>query len=246
MQTGYFRDDIRKDLKEMTNYVVDDSSVMPIKMWTQGVPVEAEALQQLHNIASLPFIFKHVAIMPDVHWGIGATVGSVIATKGAVIPAAVGVDIGCGMRALRTTLTSHDLPDNLSALRSAIEAAVPHGRSDNGGANDKGAHRNKDRESSAWANLRERFEKIAAKYPKIDHRYKDEQLGTLGGGNHFIEVCLDEEDRVWVVLPSGSRGIGNRIGVHFISLAKEDMQRWFIHLPDADLAYFPEGSVHFD
>jgi len=217
-----------------------------VRSWTVGVPFEASAKEQVRHMAGMPFIHKWVAVMPDVHTGIGATVGSVIATRGAVIPAAVGVDIGCGMAALRTTLTSHDLPDNLSALRSAIEAAVPHGRSDNGGANDKGAHRNKDRESSAWANLRERFEKIAAKYPKIDHRYKDEQLGTLGGGNHFIEVCLDEEDRVWVVLHSGSRGIGNRIGVHFISLAKEDMQRWFIHLPDADLAYFPEGSVHFD
>src|SRR3990172_1908398 len=127
MQTGYFRDDIRKDLKEMTNYVVDDSSVMPIKMWTQGVPVEAEALQQLHNIASLPFIFKHVAIMPDVHWGIGATVGSVIATRGAIIPAAVGVDIGCGMNAIRTSLTASNFPDSLAELRHDIERSIPLG-----------------------------------------------------------------------------------------------------------------------
>src|SRR5262244_325310 len=115
---------------------------VPVKAWTRGVPVEDQAREQLRNVASLPFVFKHVAVMPDVHWGIGATVGSVIATKGAIIPAAVGVDLGCGMVAVETNLTAEDLPGNLAGIRSAIERAVPHGRSDNGGRNDRGAWRN--------------------------------------------------------------------------------------------------------
>ena len=230
-------------------------SKLPIKAWTSGVTLEAEALGQLYNLANMPFIHKHVAVMPDVHAGKGATIGSVIATKGAIIPAAVGVDIGCGMMAVRTALTASDMPDNLHAIRSAIEAAVPHGRSDNGGANDKGAwsidvprrgHVN-DHCLTHAVNLPS-LAPLFSRYPKLA-RAADRakyQLGTLGTGNHFIEVCLDEAQRVWVMLHSGSRGIGNAIGNHFIELAKKDMERWFIHLPDKDLSYIPQGSTLFD
>lgn len=224
--------------------ILEESGRKLIRMWTKGVPVEEQALDQLRNVASMPFVFKHVAVMPDVHWGMGATVGSVIATKGAIIPAAVGVDIGCGMMAVRTSLTASDLPDNLHAIRSAIEAAVPHGRSDNGGINDIGARREPVTLSRPMA---ERLDKIVSKHPKIGQAAGRAAFhaGTLGTGNHFIEICLDEEQRVWVMLHSGSRGIGNRIGSHFIQLAKEDMRRWFINLPDADLAYIPDGSQLF-
>ena len=227
------------------NFEMIESEGFPIKAWTRGVQVEDQAKQQLRNLASMPFIHRHVAAMPDVHWGMGATVGSVIATKGAIIPAAVGVDIGCGMMAVRTSLTASDLPDNLHAIRSAIEAAVPHGRSDNGGVNDIGARKDPVTLTEAMAT---RLDRIVAKHPKIGQAAGRAayHAGTLGTGNHFIEICLDEAQRVWVMLHSGSRGIGNRIGSHFIQLAKDDMRRWFINLPDADLAYIPEGSQLFD
>jgi tRNA-splicing ligase RtcB (3'-phosphate/5'-hydroxy nucleic acid ligase) len=224
----------------------------PVKMWTRGVPVEESAMNQLANVANLPFVHRHVAVMPDVHWGMGATVGSVIATRGAIIPAAVGVDIGCGMIASRTDLTATDLPDNLHAIRTAIEAAVPHGRTDNGDKNDRGAWgepRTNPANSVQVASLVSDLVRISEKHPaRLTNAAKraPHHLGTLGTGNHFIELCLDEVDAVWVMLHSGSRGIGNAIGQHFISLAKEDMKRWFINLPDADLAYLPAGSDHFN
>lgn len=219
---------------------------VPIKAWTVGVPFEAEAEAQLRRVASMPFIHKWVAVMPDVHKGIGATVGSVIATKGAIIPAAVGVDIGCGMMAVRTSLSATALPDNLSALRSAIESKVPHGRTADGGRGDRGAWCNPpETVSSAWSELLSDYETIVAKFPTLGRGANVSQLGTLGTGNHFIEVCLDEVDRVWFMLHSGSRGVGNRIGSHFIELAKREMKRWMIHLPDVDLAYLPEGSELF-
>lgn len=196
----------------------------------------------------MPFIHKHVAIMPDVHWGMGATVGSVIPTVGAIIPAAVGVDIGCGMIAQRTSLTASDLPDNLAALRSAIEQAVPHGRTNNGGPGDRGAWGSApDEQQNLYAAMYQDLAPLVAKHPTLRPQADRavNHLGTLGGGNHFIEICLDEEQRVWVMLHSGSRGVGNRIGSHFIELAKQDMRRWFINLPDADLAYIPEGSELF-
>ncbi len=215
---------------------------VPIKMFTDGVPVEDQARQQLYNISRMPFIHSHLAVMPDVHYGKGATVGSVIATRGAIIPAAVGVDIGCGMMAVPLNLTAEDLPDNLFAIRSAIEAAVPHGRTDNGGPNDRGAH-SSPRYGAWYAGLT----KPTTKHQKLERAAQraPHHIGTLGGGNHFIEMCLDERQRVWVMLHSGSRGIGNAIGQYFIEKAKEDMRRWFINLPDADLAYIPEGSQHF-
>ncbi len=220
---------------------------VPLKLWVRGVPVEQEALEQLSRAAQLPFVFRHVAAMPDVHVGIGATVGSVIPTKGAIIPAAVGVDIGCGMMAARTSLLAADLPDNLADIRSAIEAAVPHGREIGRGKRDRGAWGAPPAEIvTAWATLAERFARIVAKYPKLGKTNNLTHLGTLGTGNHFIELCLDEASQVWVMLHSGSRGVGNAIGTFFIELAKQDMRKWHINLPDQDLAYFPEGTDHFD
>jgi tRNA-splicing ligase RtcB len=223
----------------------------PIKMWTHGVQVEEQALQQLDNVSRLPFIFKHVAAMPDVHWGMGATVGSVIATKGAIVPAAVGVDIGCGMIAAKTNLVASDLPDNLHAVRLGIEAAVPHGRTDNGGDNDRGAWGEPSPRVEAFARnserMNEEFATITVKHPKLTRWAKryPRHLGTLGTGNHFIELCLDDRDDVWVMLHSGSRGVGNAIGQYFIARAREHMQRYFINLPDADLAYLPDGTQDF-
>lgn len=218
-----------------------------VKAWVDGVPFEVAAAEQVARVAELPFIHKHVAIMPDVHWGMGATVGSVIATKGAIVPAAVGVDLGCGMTAVKTTLDAADLPDSLAALRTAIEAAVPHGRTDNGGPNDRGAWGTVPKAvEEAWAKLDARFQAITEKHPRVAKSNSTRHLGTLGGGNHFIEVCLDTEQNVWVMLHSGSRGVGGRIGSYFIELAKEEMRRWFINLPDKDLSYLVEGSQYFD
>lgn len=231
---------------ERTYDVFESDGGVPIKAWTQGVSLEEEALAQLRNLATLPFLYKWVAVMPDVHKGLGATIGSVIPTRGAVVPSAVGVDIGCGMQAALTSLTADDLPQDLSGLRNAIERAVPHGRTDNGGRNDRGAWRNPPQAvRQAWAELEPHFESFAERYPKIRRGPTIEQLGTLGTGNHFIELCLDLEDRVWVLLHSGSRGVGNRIGQSFIRLAKQEMKRWFIDLPDRDLAYLAEGTSLF-
>ena len=218
-----------------------------IKAWTHGVPVEAEATAQALRAADMPFIHKWVALMPDVHLGKGATVGSVIPTRGAVIPAAVGVDIGCGMMALRTSLSAKDLPDSLKELRGKIEAAVPHGFTSGRSKRDRGSWGEAPTAvDAAWASLASEFAQIAEKHEPIGYGKDPQlQLGTLGSGNHFIEVCLDEEDRVWFMLHSGSRGVGNRIGRYFIELAREDMRTWFVNLPDRDLAYIPEGTEHF-
>lgn len=220
---------------------------VPIKAWTRGVQFQEEAKQQLLNVAQMPFIHKYVAVMPDVHLGYGASIGSVIPTTGAIIPAAVGVDIGCGMMAVKTSLTASDLPDNLSGVRTSIEEAVPHGRTDNGGRNDRGGWKvPPGTVDNAWDKMLPEFCSIADKHPKVAKANALKHLGTLGTGNHFIEVCLDEENAVWVMLHSGSRGVGNRIGSYFIQLAREDMRRWFINLPDIDLAYLPEGTDHFN
>jgi len=228
-----------------TNYIEEEvPGGVPIKMWTRGVPVEDEAKRQLMNAARLPVIFKHVAAMPDVHFGIGATVGSVIPTLKAIIPAAVGVDIGCGMMAAKTTLTAEDLPDNLAPLRSAIERAVPHGRAP--GSRDPGAwSKVPGAVDSAWAQLEPEFTELTRDHPKLEKTNNRAHLGTLGTGNHFIEVCLDEAGHVWFMLHSGSRGVGNAIGTMFIELAKQDALRNNANLPDRDLAYFEEGSRYF-
>jgi tRNA-splicing ligase RtcB (3'-phosphate/5'-hydroxy nucleic acid ligase) len=220
---------------------------VPVKAWTKGVALEEEARKQLLNVAQLPFIYKWIAAMPDVHWGIGATVGSVIPTKGAIIPAAVGVDIGCGMIAAQTDLNARDLPESLKGIRSVIERAVPHGRTNQGGRGDRGAwHKIPPQNQEVWSALKPRYEAIVAKHPKVDTASHANQLGTLGTGNHFIEVCLDETDTVCFMLHSGSRGVGNRLGGYFTELARKDMRRHISNLPDADLAYFEEGTQHFD
>ncbi|MDR1994779.1 RtcB family protein [Azonexus sp.] len=232
----------------MTYQVQETTNGKPIKMWTEGVPVEDDARKQLMNTATMPFIFRHLAVMPDVHLGKGSTIGSVIPTQGAIIPAAVGVDIGCGMMAACTSLQAGDLPDHLHGLRTAIEAAVPHGRTPPRHSHrDKGAWENPPAAVDAqWSALLPGFTRITEKYPRLKNTNNHKHLGTLGTGNHFIEVCLDEADRVWFMLHSGSRGVGNAIGNLFIELAQTDMRQHIANLPDKDLAYFEEGSAHFD
>ena len=215
---------------------------VPVKVWTADL--EPEARRQLENVARLPIVHGHIAAMPDVHAGIGATVGSVIPTKDAIVPAAVGVDIGCGVNAVRLSLTAMDLPHSLGRIRAAIEAAVPVGFD---------MHRAvKSSRGKAAKDLEPRLKRIVERNPKIASMQKDfeatwlRQLGTLGGGNHFIEVCIDEAQNVWVMLHSGSRGIGNVIGRHFIERARREMERTDTRLPDRDLAWFGEGSPAFD
>lgn len=218
-----------------------------VKAFTKGVLFEDAAQAQVANTASLNIV-EGMAVMPDVHYGKGSTVGSVIATNRAIIPAAVGVDIGCGMVAIRTTLTANDLPDNLSAIRSDIEAAVPCGRTNNGQAGDRGAWQNVPASNAtAWRDhLHDRFEAILDKHEKIGRHNAHNHLCSLGTGNHFIEICLDEEDRVWVMLHSGSRGVGNRIGQYFITKAKEEMAARHIGVPDSDLSFLEEGTDVFE
>lgn len=219
--------------------------LVPVHIYTDDI--DHSAIQQLLNISSLPIVHPHVAAMPDVHAGIGATVGSVIPTRGAIIPAAVGVDIGCGMNAVRTTLSASQLPDNLARVRSAIEALVPVGFEQHAYDKVRGsAH------ARVGRPLNDRLDRIVARHKgimKMQHKFAQTwicQLGTLGGGNHFIELCIDEEQRVWIMLHSGSRGIGNVIGRYFISAARKDMMRHKVNLPDRDLSYFSEGSQLFD
>lgn len=230
------------------NYeVMHNEGAVPVKSWTKGVPFDDGAKRQLQEIASMPFIHRWVAAMPDVHVGKGATIGSVIPSIGAIIPAAVGVDIGCGMMAVKTSLCANQLPDSLKKIRSAIEAAVPHGLQRTRGSRDKGSWGNLPEDVvNAWLPLSAEFDVLKAKHPLLKNTNNVHHLGTLGTGNHFIEICLDEHQQVWVMLHSGSRGVGNRIGTHFIELAKKDMEKWMIQLPNRDLAYFPEGSEHFD
>ncbi len=219
---------------------------VPVRAWVSGVPFEEEARRQLLNISRLPILGGHIAAMPDVHMGKGATVGSVIPTVEAIIPAAVGVDIGCGMIAVRTGLDAQSLPDNLGGVRRAIEQAVPHGRT-SGRRSDKGSWQSlPPRVVSGWDTLRARFDALCAKHSVLRETNNIHHLGTLGTGNHFIEVCLDEADQTWFMLHSGSRGVGNRIGTYFIELARKDMGTHLANLPDRDLAYLREGTRHFD
>ena len=213
---------------------------VPVKIWTDEV--DEQSKQQLRNIASLPFVHHHVAAMPDVHLGIGATIGSVIATHKAIIPAAVGVDIGCGMLACRLSLTANELDEkSLKKVFDQINRDVPVGRAQ---------HQDNRVLIHAAMPFEARLDAMTAKHPQLLKSFGKfskwmNQMGTLGGGNHFIEVCLDTSDQVWVMLHSGSRGIGNALANYFIELARQDMERWMIQLPDRDLAYFPEGSEHF-
>lgn len=217
------------------------SQRVPIKIWTNDY--DEKSLQQLSNIASLPFIHHHVAAMPDVHLGIGATIGSVIATHKAIIPAAVGVDIGCGMVACRLSITANDIEEkSLKKVFDQISRDVPVGRAQ---------HRDDRVLADAAKPFKARLGQMTEKHPELLKAFGKfsnwvNQMGTLGGGNHFIEVCLDESGQVWIMLHSGSRGIGNAMADYFIKLAKKDMEQWMIHLPDQNLAYFPEGCEHFD
>ena len=223
---------IRQEINEGT---------VPVKVYTGEIEPAARA--QLVNVSKLPIVHHHVAAMPDVHLGIGATVGSVIPTLRAIIPAAVGVDIGCGMMATRLSLTSSELDEKaLGKLFNQISRDVPVGFAQ---------HKDRDVRDHAAKRFKKNLSVILQKHPGIDKRKGKKsswahQLGTLGGGNHFIEVCLDEAGRVWVMLHSGSRGIGNAIGTYFIELARKDAERSQLRLPDRDLAYFPEGAQHFD
>jgi tRNA-splicing ligase RtcB len=215
--------------------------LVPVKVYT--AEMEPQARQQLVNISRLPIVHHHVAAMPDVHLGIGATVGSVIPTRHAIIPAAVGVDIGCGMMATRLSLTANELDEtSLKKVFAQISRDVPVGFN---------SHSDRDARTDAAKRFQKGLKKILEKHSGIEKRVGRNtswvhQLGTLGGGNHFIEICLDESDRVWAMLHSGSRGIGNAIGSYFIQLAKKDAERVSLALPDRDLAYFPEGAQHFD
>ena len=214
---------------------------VPVEVYTDDI--EPAARQQLVNISKLPVVHHHVAAMPDVHLGIGATVGSVIPTLRAVIPAAVGVDIGCGMIAARLSLTANDIDEaGLRKVFDRISRDVPVGFEQ---------HEERDARTDAAKPFKRGLRAILERHPGVGKRVGKKsswvrQLGTLGGGNHFIEVCLDESQRVWVMLHSGSRGIGNAIGTYFIELAKRDAERNQLVLPDRDLAYFPEGARHFD
>src|SRR6267378_2684294 len=214
---------------------------VPVKVYTGEI--EPVARQQLVNISTLPIVHHHIAAMPDVHFGIGASVGSVIPTLRAIIPAAVGVDIGCGMMATRLSLSGNQLDEtSLRKIFHQIERDVPVGFDQ---------HQDRDVRTHAAKQFHKGLERILEKHPGIEkrvgkHSRWTHQLGTLGGGNHFIEVCLDEAGRAWVMLHSGSRGIGNAIGSYFIELAKRDAERSQLQLPDRDLAYFPEGAQHFD
>ncbi len=205
-----------------------------ILAWIEPEKIEPEAKQQLYNVAGLPFIFKHIAVMPDCHWGKGATVGSVIATKGAIIPAAIGVDIGCGMVAVRTKFFAKDLPENLRELRNRIERDIPLGA----------GFYNRGITDSAGERLKILKEEAEVDYSHIDHEW-ERQLGSLGSGNHFIEICLDENQEVWVVLHSGSRGIGNKVAMKHIKIAQKLTDAQGVSLPDRDLAYLQEKTKEF-
>lgn len=211
----------------------DPSQKVPIKVWSDLEKVEAKAIQQLKNTAALPFVYKHIAAMPDVHLGIGATVGSVVATKGAICPACVGVDIGCGMMAVKTDLDYRVVQDKVVDIRHSIEYSVPVGFDQHKHISDEIAH------NRLWnTNIALLESELKSKAMK--------QLGTLGGGNHFIELCLDEHNNVWVMLHSGSRGVGNKIATRHINDAKDLMARMFINLPDKDLAYFAMNTPQFN
>jgi tRNA-splicing ligase RtcB len=216
------------------------SQRFPVKIWTDDI--DERSKEQLSNIASLPFIHHHVAAMPDVHLGIGATIGSVIATHKAIIPAAVGVDIGCGMVAARLSISANDLDEkSLKKVFDQITRDVPVGRAQH--ADDRVLVEAAQPFEVGLKSLTDRHPELLKAFGKFS-KWRN-QMGTLGGGNHFIEVCLDESDQVWVMLHSGSRGIGNAIADYFIKLARKDIERWMINLPDRDLAYFPEGTEHF-
>jgi tRNA-splicing ligase RtcB (3'-phosphate/5'-hydroxy nucleic acid ligase) len=238
--------------------VIDAGNGKIIKAWKRGVQFEPKAIEQLQRTAQLPFIFRYLAAMPDTHWGMGATVGSVLPTKGAIVPSAVGVDIGCGMAAVKFPLRSKDLYGtagddrdfraNLVRMREVIEMTVPTGRTDNGGVEDIGSWRRDVPEEiqAVWdGEFQEKYEALCSKHQGMRSQNTANHLATLGTGNHFIEISVDDNDFIWLVLHTGSRGMGNRIGTYFTKLAKDLCHKWFISLPDPDLAYLPENTPEF-
>ena len=232
----------------MTGYVTE-LNIKNVKAWTGEIPVEWDAVNQIRNIAGLPVVAGHIAIMPDVHLGKGATVGSVIPTKAAIIPSAVGVDIGCGMVAVRLNLNASDLPDTLDAVRNQIERDVPVGFEFHKAPTKMHSRMGLEaqRLNKEIDDLNARFYRLAirARLGRLDESRVWRQVGTLGGGNHFIEICLDESNAVWLMLHSGSRNVGKTIGECAIHMARELALAENRHLPDRDLAWLDEGSVQF-
>jgi tRNA-splicing ligase RtcB (3'-phosphate/5'-hydroxy nucleic acid ligase) len=226
-----------------------EQSLTRVRLWTGDMEVEPDALKQIRNLSMLPILAGHIAIMPDVHYGMGATVGSVIPTKSAIIPAAVGVDIGCGMVAMKTQLCASDLPDNLKRIRHQIERDVPVGFNYH---DDVVAPGKQGLEGIALKRridaLVPRFERLSImdRIGKFDHKRMWQQLGTLGGGNHFVEICLDESQGVWIMLHSGSRNVGKTVGEAAVSTARELARKNAVHLPDRDLAWLDQGTAEFD
>lgn len=230
----------------MSNFeVIDAGEGRFVRAWKKGVSFEDKAVEQLRNIARMPFVFRYVAAMPDAHWGMGTTVGTVLPTQKAIVPAAVGVDIGCGMIGVCLDMRRTDF--DAARVRTEIEAAVPHGRTNNGAPGDRGAWGQAPEDiARIWdEKFRERYEQLCSKHPGARAHNTVVHLGTLGTGNHFLELCEDESSRVWIVIHSGSRGLGNKIGGYFTEVAQGLCERWFIKLPDPDLAYLPEGSQEF-
>jgi tRNA-splicing ligase RtcB len=239
-------------MEPLFNIIQGDT--VDIKVWDKHVPMEAGVYEQMKLISKLPFIFKHLALMPDGHVGNGSSVGAVVATKNAIIPSVTGVDLGCGMLACRTSLKSKDLPTNLHRIRTEIEHMVPVGFDEHSSnrLSDKGHQNTTTLLNNQFKNLKSGLDNIVKKHPAIEKMVRNaeekafKQIGSLGGGNHFIELCISETDDVWIMLHSGSRGIGNCIGKYFIELAQKDMLRQQINLPHKDLAYLQEGSQYYD
>lgn len=238
---------------DLTYNLIKGSNNHTIKVWNKFVPMESGVFDQARSITELAGVVS-VALMPDAHVGAGSCIGTVIATTNIVIPATVSVDIGCGMIAVQLSLKASDLPDNLHKLRTEIEMMIPVGQDEHSitRLNQTGHQNTRTVLNNQFRQLDKQLDKITLKHLPIEKMVKNSaekayrQLGSLGGGNHFIEICLDENQNVWIMLHSGSRGIGNAIGRYFIDLAKKDMEKNNIHLPDKDLAYLQEGSQNFD
>lgn len=220
----------------------------PIKAWNDGVVFDEKAILQLQNISKMPFIYKWIAAMPDCHWGNGCTIGSVIPTLGAIIPSAVGVDIGCGMIACLTNLKVENVQDRLEEIFHVLSCRIPNGRTNDGGEGDRGAWHDVPKRNLEIFELtiQPEYDGLCKLYPGARSRGALSQFGTLGTGNHFVEVSADKEERIWIVIHSGSRGLGNRIGSFFTRLAKEECESWFVDLPDPELAYLARTSRYYD
>lgn len=231
----------------MLKVIKTENMRVPLKYWSYEGGIDDKTINKMKGICKLPFIYRSAMIMPDGHYSdFGPVVGAVVPTQGAVMPAAVGVDIGCGMAAWKTSLKSDQIPKDLLPLRKAIEKAVPHGRTDNGGKGDHGSWHNPPEDViSAWGKLEDEYNELCKKHPKIKHPRVLNQLGTMGTGNHFLEMCSDEAETVWFVIHSGSRGGGNSIGSYFTEIAEQHMSKWFIELPDKKFAFLPQGTEDF-